>query len=64
MSLSSEVLAEVREMGPASVAQIAAGIGRPNASVHRVLQRLVTEGLVVSDNYQLTERVYLAREEG
>lgn len=62
MSASSEVLDELREAGPLTVRQVAENIGMPAATVHRALKGLQVDGLVVSDNYQLKARVFLAVE--
>jgi predicted ArsR family transcriptional regulator len=43
------VLAEVRDMGPATVAEIAKGTGLSQSTVRRHLVHLETSGLVESD---------------
>jgi DNA-binding transcriptional ArsR family regulator len=63
MSSFDEVFAEVREIGPATVAEIVTGIGLSERAVRRALRRLEDAGLVESDNYQLRARVYLATAE-
>lgn len=54
------VLAEVREMGPVTVAQIASGIDFSAPIVRVALNRLKEAGLVESDDYQRRESVWLA----
>jgi predicted ArsR family transcriptional regulator len=58
------VLAEVRDMGPVTVAEIVAGIGLSPSTVRRHLADLETSGLVESDDYpragtQRRVRVYM-----
>lgn len=53
------VLAEVRDMGPVTVAEIAAATGLSASTVRRHLADLESSGLVESDNYQRRARVYL-----
>lgn len=56
------VLAEIREMGPVTVADIASGVGLSQTIVRRHLATLEKAGLVESDNYQRRARIYLAAE--
>lgn len=60
--LTDMVLAEVREVGPVTVAQIVDGIGVSETTVRTALKRLEKAGLVGSDNYQLPARVWIAEE--
>jgi predicted ArsR family transcriptional regulator len=53
------VLAEIRDMGPATVAEIARGTGLSPSTVRRHLADLESSGLVESSNYQRRARVYL-----
>lgn len=57
------VLVEVREMAPATVAEIAKGTGLSQSTVRRHLAELESEGLVESDNYQRRSRVYFDAKE-
>jgi predicted ArsR family transcriptional regulator len=54
------VLAEVREMGPVTVAEIARGTGVSEPMIRIALHRLQEAGLVESDNYQKKAAVWLA----
>jgi DNA-binding IclR family transcriptional regulator len=62
MSTVDEVLAEVQEVGPVTVADIVRGIGAPETNVRRALARLESDGLVSSSDYQLRAKVYIASE--
>lgn len=53
------VLAEVRDMGPVSAADIAIQVGLSESSVRRHLAYLEETGLVESDDYQRRARVFL-----
>lgn len=53
------VLAEVRDMGPVTVAQIARGVGLSATTVRRALSRLEASELIESDNYHRRDRVYM-----
>jgi DNA-binding IclR family transcriptional regulator len=53
------VLAEVRDMGPATVRAIAAGTGYSASTVRRYLGQLREAGLVESDDYQRRSRVWM-----
>lgn len=53
------VLAEVRDMAPVTVADIAVGTGLSKSTVRRYLAELESCGLVESDDYQRRARVYL-----
>jgi predicted ArsR family transcriptional regulator len=59
MPASEIVLAEVRDMGPATVAEIAAGTGLSASTVRRHLAELETSELVESSGYQRRARVYM-----
>ncbi len=54
------VLAEVRDMGPVTVRDIAVGVGRSESTVRRVLRYLQATEMVESDNYQRRSRVWMA----
>jgi DNA-binding IclR family transcriptional regulator len=54
------ILAEVREMGPVSTAQIAEGTGLSESTVRRALLELKETGYVESDSYQRRGRVWMA----
>jgi predicted ArsR family transcriptional regulator len=53
------VLAEVRDMGPVTVAEIAAQTGVSESSVRRHLAELESSGLIESDDYQRRARVFM-----
>lgn len=53
------VLAEVRDMGPVSAAQIAEGTGLSERSVRRALATLEETGHVEADSYQRRGRVWM-----
>jgi predicted ArsR family transcriptional regulator len=57
------VLAEVRDMGPVTAAQIAHETGLSESTVRRTLSTLEETGHVESDDYQRRGRVWLATEE-
>lgn len=57
------VLAEVREMGPVSAAQIAEGTGLSESTVRRALSTLEKSGQVEAEDYQRRGRVWLEAEE-
>lgn len=58
------VLAEVRDVGPVTVAEIAAGTGIAERDVRRHLARLEDTGYVESENYQRRARVWMRAGEG
>ena len=62
MSSSDEtvdvVFAEVREMVPATVAEIVSGTGLAESTVRRALEQLETAGMVESDSYSRRARVW------
>ena len=60
--LTDMVLEEVREMGPVTAVQVAGGLGLKENTARAALQSLEKAGLLVSDNYQLKARVWLAME--
>jgi DNA-binding Lrp family transcriptional regulator len=55
------VFAEVQEIGPAPVAEIAAGVGLSPSTVRSALKRLEAAGDIESDNYQLRARVFMPK---
>lgn len=58
------VLAEVRDMAPVTVAEIAEETGLSQSTVRRHLARLEEAGLVEWDDYQRRSRVYFDAREG
>lgn len=53
------VLAEVRDAGPTTVAEIATNVGLSLTTVRRALERLEASQLVESEAYQRRSRVYM-----
>lgn len=54
------VLAEVRDMGPITVLNVAGNLGIAESSARRLLKQLEESGLIESDDYQLLARVFIA----
>lgn len=61
-SVIGMVLAEVRDMGPTTVLEVAANCGISEATARRKLAALEGLGLVESENYQRRARVYMTPE--
>lgn len=57
---AGQVLAEVRDMGPVTVREIATGAGLPEWRVRAALGELKEAGLVESEGYQRRAHVWMA----